>query len=79
MTWLEDTGAPLGAERHPDADFAASAPARTGATRTVAGGASEDDATRLALAEFREGNLLARGRAPYEVLVVESVRRPAEN
>ena len=30
----------------------------------VAGGASEDEATRLALAEFREGNLLARYMAP---------------
>src|SRR6185369_8149510 len=30
----------------------------------VAGGASDDDATRLALAEFREGNLLARYLAP---------------
>ena len=30
----------------------------------VAGGASEDDATRLALAEFRDGNLLARYIAP---------------
>jgi hypothetical protein len=32
----------------------------------VAGGASEDDATRLALAEFREGNLLARYMAPLQ-------------
>ena len=30
----------------------------------VAGGASEDEATRLALAEFREGNQLARHLAP---------------
>ena len=30
----------------------------------VSGGASEDEATRLALAEFREGNLLARYMAP---------------
>ena len=30
----------------------------------VAGGAPEDEATRLALAEFREGNLLARYMAP---------------
>ena len=30
----------------------------------VAGGAPDDDATRLALAEFREGNLLARYLAP---------------
>ena len=30
----------------------------------VAGGASEDEATRLALAEFRDGNLLARGMTP---------------
>ena len=30
----------------------------------VAGGASDDEATRLALAEFREGNLLARYIAP---------------
>ena len=30
----------------------------------VAGGASEDEATRLALAEFREGNLLAQYLAP---------------
>ena len=30
----------------------------------VAGGASEADATRLALAEFRDGNLLARYMAP---------------
>jgi putative ABC transport system permease protein len=32
----------------------------------VAGGASEDDATRLALAQFREGNLLARYMAPLQ-------------
>src|SRR5688572_13289303 len=32
----------------------------------VAGGASEDEATRLALAEFREGNLLAQYLAPLE-------------
>ena len=32
----------------------------------VAGGASEDDATRLALAEFREGNLLAQYMAPLQ-------------
>jgi putative ABC transport system permease protein len=32
----------------------------------VAGGASEDEATRLALAEFREGNLLARYMAPLQ-------------
>ena len=30
----------------------------------LAGGASEDEATRLALAEFREGNLLAQYMAP---------------
>jgi predicted permease len=30
----------------------------------VASGSSEDEATRLALAEFREGNLLARGMTP---------------
>src|SRR5918996_5962600 len=30
----------------------------------VAGGASEDEATRLALADFRDGNLLARYLAP---------------
>jgi|SRR5688572_12407677 len=30
----------------------------------VSGGASEDDATRLALAEFREGNLLAQHMSP---------------
>ena len=30
----------------------------------VAGGASEDEATKLALAGFREGNLLARRLAP---------------
>src|SRR5688500_18522732 len=30
----------------------------------VTGGASDDDATRLALAEFREGNLLAQYMAP---------------
>ena len=30
----------------------------------VAGGASEDEATKLALAEFRDGNLLARHLAP---------------
>src|SRR5688500_5537321 len=30
----------------------------------VAGGASEDEATRLALAEFREGNLLAQYLTP---------------
>ena len=32
----------------------------------VAGGTPEDDATRLALAEFREGNLLARYMAPLQ-------------
>ena len=32
----------------------------------VAGGAPEDDATRLALAEFRDGNLLARHMAPLQ-------------
>jgi predicted permease len=32
----------------------------------VAGGASEDDATGLALAEFREGNFLARYMAPLQ-------------
>jgi predicted permease len=32
----------------------------------VAGGASEDEATRLALAELREGNLLARYMAPLQ-------------
>ncbi len=32
----------------------------------VAGGTSEDEATRLALAEFREGNLLARYMAPLQ-------------
>ena len=32
----------------------------------VAGGASEDEATRLALAEFREGNLLAQYLAPLQ-------------
>src|SRR6185436_17746650 len=32
----------------------------------VTGGASEDDATRLALGEFREGNLLARYLAPLQ-------------
>src|SRR5918993_3979648 len=32
----------------------------------VAGGASEDDATRLALAEFREGNLLAQYLSPLQ-------------
>src|SRR6185312_7148570 len=30
----------------------------------LAGGASEEEATRLALAEFRRGNLLARDMAP---------------
>src|SRR5688572_9499266 len=30
----------------------------------LTGGASEDEATRLALAEFREGNLLAQYLAP---------------
>ena len=33
----------------------------------VAGGASEDDATRLALTEFREGNLLAKYMAPLRL------------
>jgi putative ABC transport system permease protein len=33
----------------------------------VAGGTLEDDATRLALAEFREGNLLARYMAPLQL------------
>src|SRR5687768_18607286 len=32
----------------------------------VAGGASEDEATGLALAEFREGNLLAQYLAPLQ-------------
>ena len=32
----------------------------------VAGGVAEDDATRLALAEFRDGNLLARYMAPLK-------------
>src|SRR5688572_32612286 len=32
----------------------------------VAGGTPEDDATRLALAEFRDGNLLARYMAPLK-------------
>src|SRR5512145_422386 len=32
----------------------------------VAGGAPEDEATRLALAEFREGNLLAQYLAPLQ-------------
>src|SRR5687768_18619648 len=32
----------------------------------VTGGASEDEATRLALAEFREGNLLAQYLAPLQ-------------
>ena len=32
----------------------------------VSGGASEDEATRLALAEFRDGNLLARFMAPLK-------------
>jgi len=32
----------------------------------VAGGTPEDDATRLALAQFREGNLLARYMAPLQ-------------
>ena len=32
----------------------------------VAGGTSEDEATRLALAEFREGNLLAQYMAPLQ-------------
>src|SRR5688500_12624317 len=32
----------------------------------VAGGASEDEATRLALAEFREGNVLAQHLAPLQ-------------
>ena len=32
----------------------------------VAGGASEDEATRLALGEFREGNLLAQYLAPLQ-------------
>ena len=32
----------------------------------MAGGASEDEATRLALADFREGNLLAQYLAPLQ-------------
>ena len=32
----------------------------------MAGGTPEDDATRLALAEFREGNLLAKYLAPLQ-------------
>ena len=40
----------------------------------VAGGASEDAATRLALAQFRDGNLLARGMTPLrQAHAVEAV------
>src|SRR5688572_31955101 len=42
----------------------------------VAGGASEDDTTRLALAEFREGNLLARYMAPLQQAQVPAPTTP---
>src|SRR5512145_3232068 len=42
----------------------------------VAGGASEDEATRLALAEFREGNLLARYMAPLQQAQVPAAITP---
>jgi putative ABC transport system permease protein len=42
----------------------------------VAGGILEDDATRLALAEFREGNLLARYMAPLQQAHVPAAITP---
>jgi putative ABC transport system permease protein len=42
----------------------------------VAGGTPEDDATRLALAEFREGNLLARYMAPLRQAQVPAAITP---
>jgi hypothetical protein len=42
----------------------------------VAGGTSDDDATRLALAEFREGNLLARYMAPLQQARVPAAITP---
>jgi putative ABC transport system permease protein len=42
----------------------------------VSGGTPEDDATRLALAEFREGNLLAQYLAPLQQAHVPAVVTP---
>src|SRR5688572_27344491 len=42
----------------------------------VTGGKQEDDATRLALAEFREGNLLARYMAPLQQAQVPAAVTP---
>jgi putative ABC transport system permease protein len=42
----------------------------------VAGGSSEDEATRLALAEFRDGNLLARYMAPLRQAQVPAAVTP---
>src|ERR1043165_2287413 len=42
----------------------------------VAGGTPEDDATRLALAEFGEGNLLARYMAPLRQAQVPAAITP---
>src|SRR5687768_4034769 len=42
----------------------------------VAGGASDDEATRLALAEFRGGNLLARHMAPLHQAQVPAAITP---
>jgi predicted permease len=42
----------------------------------VAGGTPEDDATRLALAEFREGNLLAHDMAPLQQAQVPAAVTP---
>ena len=42
----------------------------------VAGGTPEDDATRLALAEFREGNMLARYMAPLQQAQVPAAITP---
>ncbi|HEU4689985.1 MAG TPA: ABC transporter permease [Vicinamibacterales bacterium] len=42
----------------------------------VAGGTPEDEATRLALAEFREGNLLARYMAPLKQAQMPAVITP---
>ena len=42
----------------------------------VGGGTQEDDATRLALAEFREGNLLARQMAPLQQAQVPAAITP---
>jgi putative ABC transport system permease protein len=42
----------------------------------ISGGASEDEATRLAVAEFREGNLLAKYMAPLQQAQVPAAITP---